>query len=182
MSVSIGLVELRSIPVGYELCDAMLKSADVELVRAAPACPGKFLIMVSGAVGAVKAACATAQTLAHKRAVMIERIDNIHDDVVRALKTREKNLEIKSLGSVECRAALGAIVCADVIVKSGNVSLISVRLAQGIGGKGYVNYTGDIAAVKAAMDTCKQRCGDTVGILETCVIATPHKDLLAHLV
>ena len=52
---TLGLIELNSIARGYEVADAMLKSANVELVKAHSICPGKFIAMVSGDVGAVNA-------------------------------------------------------------------------------------------------------------------------------
>ena len=41
MGKSIGLLELKSIPVGVETADAVLKAANVELLTASPTCPGK---------------------------------------------------------------------------------------------------------------------------------------------
>lgn len=54
MKKSIGLVELKSIPIGIEVADMMLKTANVELVLANPICPGKYVIIVSGNVGSVE--------------------------------------------------------------------------------------------------------------------------------
>ena len=56
MGKSIGLLELKSIPVGIETADAVLKAANVELLTATPTCPGKYVIIICGAVGAVKSA------------------------------------------------------------------------------------------------------------------------------
>ena len=43
---SLGIVESRSIAAGAELTDMMVKGADVELVKAATICSGRFLIQV----------------------------------------------------------------------------------------------------------------------------------------
>jgi microcompartment protein CcmL/EutN len=45
---SIGMVELGSIAAGYQVCDAMLKAAEVELVLARSICSGKYMVMVRG--------------------------------------------------------------------------------------------------------------------------------------
>ena len=50
MGKSIGLLELKSIPVGIETADAVLKAANVELLTATPTCPGKYVIIICGAV------------------------------------------------------------------------------------------------------------------------------------
>lgn len=43
MSQAIGILELTSIAKGMELGDAMLKSANVDLLVSKTICPGKFL-------------------------------------------------------------------------------------------------------------------------------------------
>ena len=44
MGISIGLLELKSIPVGIETADEMIKAANVQLLTASPTCPGKYII------------------------------------------------------------------------------------------------------------------------------------------
>lgn len=56
MSKAVGIVELSSIAKGMETGDAMLKSANVELLVSKTLCPGKFLLMLGGDVGAVQQA------------------------------------------------------------------------------------------------------------------------------
>ena len=46
MGKSIGLLELKSIPVGIETADAVLKAANVELLTATPTYPGKYVIII----------------------------------------------------------------------------------------------------------------------------------------
>ena len=53
---TIGLAELTSITYGIAASDAMLKAGQVTLLRSAPACPGKYLILIAGDTGEVKAA------------------------------------------------------------------------------------------------------------------------------
>ena len=47
MPNAIGLIEVTSIAMGYELQDAMLKTADVELLTARTICSGKYLVIVT---------------------------------------------------------------------------------------------------------------------------------------
>lgn len=180
MGASIGLIELRSIPVGYETVDAMLKAADVKLLRANPACPGKFLAIVSGGVGAVAAACAAAERTAGKQAVVCQAIDHLDERVSDVLGGKGKADSIDALGCIETRTALSAILAADIVIKAASIRLVSIRMAQGIGGKGYVNFTGDIAAVRTAIAACEQKCADPKLIVSSCAIATPHPDLVAR--
>ena len=40
MGISIGLLELKSIPIGIQTADEMIKAANVKLLTASPTCPG----------------------------------------------------------------------------------------------------------------------------------------------
>lgn len=64
MSQAIGILELTSIAKGMEAGDAMLKSANVNLLVSKTICPGKFLLMLGGDVGAIQQAIATGTSLA----------------------------------------------------------------------------------------------------------------------
>lgn len=59
MSQAIGILELTSIAKGMELGDAMLKSANVDLLVSKTICPGKFLLMLGGDIGAIQQAIET---------------------------------------------------------------------------------------------------------------------------
>ena len=55
MVKTLGLIELNSIAKGFEVTDVMIKEADIKLISANSICPGKYIVMISGDVGAVKA-------------------------------------------------------------------------------------------------------------------------------
>ena len=56
MYKAIGVIELKSIPKGVEAADAALKSAGIEMVAAHPSCPGKYEMILTGAISDVSAA------------------------------------------------------------------------------------------------------------------------------
>ena len=47
---ALGMMELKSIARGYEAADQLVKTAEVELVTAVTACPGKFIIIIRGSI------------------------------------------------------------------------------------------------------------------------------------
>lgn len=51
---AIGLVEINSIAKGFEVCDAMAKTANVTVLVAKSICPGKYIVMIGGDVAAVR--------------------------------------------------------------------------------------------------------------------------------
>ena len=56
MYQAVGILELKSIAKGIEACDAALKSAGIRLVSSHPSCPGKYEIVLTGAISDVTAA------------------------------------------------------------------------------------------------------------------------------
>ncbi len=51
---TIGLIESNSVAKGVESADYMIKAAEVDLIMARSACPGRYLVMISGDVGSVQ--------------------------------------------------------------------------------------------------------------------------------
>ena len=65
MYQAIGIIELKSIAKGIEATDAALKSAGIRLVQAHPSCPGKYEIILTGAISDVTAAVEVVNHLLH---------------------------------------------------------------------------------------------------------------------
>ncbi|KJS46948.1 MAG: propanediol utilization protein, partial [Peptococcaceae bacterium BRH_c23] len=62
MKRAIGLLELKNMTKGILAADAMLKAANVEMIISQPMCPGKYVVMVAGDVGAVQSAVKSGRT------------------------------------------------------------------------------------------------------------------------
>ena len=82
MSQAIGILELTSIAKGMELGDAMLKSANVDLLVSKTICPGKFLLMLGGDIGAIQQAIETGTSQAGEMLVDSLVLANIHPSVL----------------------------------------------------------------------------------------------------
>lgn len=181
MKKAIGLIELKSIPIGIQTADEMLKAANVDLILANPICPGKYMILISGDVGAVNNSIKTGINIADTFLVESHVINNIHEDVLLAVSGVSDAKEIKSIGTIETISALTSIKAADIAVKASNVKLLEVRIAKGLGGKGFLIMTGEISSVKSAVKSCENELGKMGEITSTSVIASPHKDLIEKL-
>ena len=181
MGKSIGLIELKSIPAGVQTADEMLKAANVELLVATAICPGKYIIIISGQVGAVKSSMETGRQTAGVFLICHHIINNVHASVPAALVGTTDVERITSLGMVETMSALTAVRAADIAAKASNITLMEVRVARGLGGKGYLIFTGEVSAVKSALNSCLNQLADTGEITSTCAIPSPHKGLLEKL-
>lgn len=178
MRKSIGFVEVKSIPVGIQTADEMLKAGNIEVLLATPICPGKYVIIVSGQVGPVKAAMAKAEMVAGMYLIEAYHLDNINEKVLPAISGVTEVEDIKAVGTVETISALTSVIAADIAVKAAKVEIVDIRIARGLGGKGFFMITGEVSSVKQAIQATLNRMGEEGVIISTSVIASPHKDLI----
>ena len=151
---AIGILELSSIAVGYRAQDAMLKAARVDLLLARTICSGKYLIAICGDVASVTASVGTGAQEADGFVIEKRVISRVHPSVFPAIGgSVEAPAETGALGVVETFSASSIIDAADAAAKAANVLLLRIHLAMAIGGKGFMLLTGDVANVRAAVET-----------------------------
>lgn len=178
MKRAIGLLEIKNITKGILVADAMLKAANVELVQSQPLCPGKYVVMVGGDVGAVLSAVLSGKNAGGSENIVDEFVlPNIHPDVFQALAGCTEVKQIKSLGIIESYSAASAIVAADTAAKAAAVQIVEVRLARGMGGKAVVSVTGEVGAVTAAVRAGSNAIEKTGFLVDQLIIAAPHHSL-----
>jgi microcompartment protein CcmL/EutN len=179
---SIGLIELTSIAAGFQVSDAMLKAAAVEMVLARSICSGKYMVMVRGEVGAVQAAVSAGAVAGKFSVIDSFVIPNLHESVFPAISGATKIEALEALGIVESFSVASLIEGADAAVKAANVQLIEIRLAMALGGKAFVTLTGDVAAVEAAVDAAAQVVGQKGLLVNKVVIPRPRPELLNEMI
>ena len=178
---AIGLIELRSIARGMKTTDAILKAADVELLRAHVVCPGKYIILVAGTISHVKNAVSIGQQIAPEVVVDHFVLSNVHPSVFPALTATTEIENVKAIGVVETFTLAASIVAADLAVKAAPVDLIEIRLPFAMGGKAFTVFTGEVSAVRSAVQTAADRLKDE-GVIDSFeVIPSPHPDLIEKL-
>jgi len=174
---TIGSVELTSIAVGMHVADEMVKSANVDLVMARPACPGHYLIIVAGDTGSVTTAVETGRNIGKKTVIDWFTIPSIHPSVIPALCGTSMAPEITALGVIETYTTVSCILAADAAAKSGMVDLIEIRSASGLGGKAFVTMTGDVGSVEASVAAGVEGVGDSGPVASHVVIPSPSEEL-----
>ncbi|MEE0229530.1 MAG: BMC domain-containing protein, partial [Peptococcaceae bacterium] len=146
---AIGMVEFNSIARGIYVADQMVKISDVEIATAAPTCPGKYIAIVYGDVAAVEASVKIGERMAEEFFVDSLLIPNVDAGVFPAITGATMPQRIQAVGIIESFSLATMIVCADAVLKTAEVEAIELRLGNGLGGKSYFTFTGDVAAVKA---------------------------------
>lgn len=177
MNKAIGMVEYKTVSSGMRVADRMVKTAEVELLQADTVCPGKFIVLISGDLSAVRAAVDSAVALDSEQLIDSFVLGNPHDSIFSALYGATDVGEPNALGVLETFSAAAAIVAADTAAKTAMVDLIELRLARGMCGKSYMLITGEIAAVEAAINKAKQDAGDDGMFLDSSVIPNPDRKL-----
>jgi microcompartment protein CcmL/EutN len=182
MNKAIGGVELSSVAKGLETADAMLKTAEVGLLLSRSICAGKYIVLVSGEVGAVNAAVEAGANKAAHALVDNFVIPNIHPEVFPAIAGTAVVTELEALGVIESFSVAALIEAADAAVKSADVKLVEVRLAMALGGKAFVTMTGSVAAAETAVLAGAAVAGKKGFLVEKVVIAKPRKELLREMI
>jgi microcompartment protein CcmL/EutN len=179
---SIGLIELSSIAAGFQVTDAMLKAAGVELVLARSICSGKYMVMVRGEVGAIEASVSAGISAGTFSVIDSFVIPNIHESVFTAIAGTTKIEALEALGVVESFSVASLIEGADAAAKAANVELIEIRLAMALGGKAFVTLTGNVAAVQSAVDAGAHMVSQKGMLVNRVVIPHPRPELLTEMI
>ncbi len=181
MGPAIALLEFDSIAVGIRAGDAMAKRAPLETLHAGSVQPGKYLVLAGGAVADVEEA-RTAGREAGAEALLDEVfLPDVHPDVIQALTGGRRPAEGEALGIVETRTVAAVIGAADAGVKGALVRLLEVRLADGLGGKGYALLSGQLSAVEAAVDLGIASLAAEDLLVQRVVIPRIHDEMLENL-
>lgn len=178
MNQAIGVIEFVSIARGMDTTDRMLKVAQVQLLKSCTCCPGKYLTIIGGNSESVKYAMKEGEYYGGEYVVEIHEIHNVHGQLIPAMLQTNPIEEPQAIGIMEFYSVTSGIAAADAAAKAANVSLIEVRLGYAVGGKGLVLLTGDLEAVKTAVQVALEQEGYR---LQTAVIARPEQSLLESL-
>lgn len=181
MLKAIGMVELNSIAKAVETADAMIKAAEVNLIFSKAVCPGKFIIMVSGDVGAVNASVDAGVYNGGQFIVESIIIPNISSKVITAFSGVTNVDNVNAIGIMEFFDIASSVKAADNAVKTALVELMDIRLGISIGGKSYVVLTGDVSAVQEAIEAGIREAKEAGTLINKAIIPNPTKELFTSL-
>lgn len=177
---ALALLELDSIAAGIEAGDAMAKRAPIDVIRAGTVHPGKYLVLVGGAVADVEEALEAGREVAASSVLDAVLLPNVHPDVVTAIRGARREAGGEALGIIETATVAAVIEAADAGLKGARVRLLELRLADDLGGKGYLLFDGLVADVEAAVEIGSARIAGSPG-LERRVISQLHGEMAANL-
>ena len=182
MSRCIGFLEYISIAKGIEAADLISKNTVIEILLAAPNCPGRYQILFSGDVGAVKEAVDLAKGIADFNFLDSLVLPRIEDRVFSALFSPDAVDIGDAIGIFETLTMTATIEGADTMVKTSGVDIIEIRLGKGLAGKSYVIVTGTMQNVRSAMEAALEGVKERGVLIASVVIPSVNRELIPHLV
>jgi len=184
MREAIGMSELTSVGIGYQVQDAMLKAADVELVLGRTICSGKFINVVTGNVAGVNAAMSAGLDAAPDGVIDHMIIPNVHPTVFPALGQSVVLPDDKpgAVGVIETYSAASALEAADVAAKTSAVTLFRIHLAMAVGGKGFVMMAGTVADCNTGVENGAELVREKGLLVSAVVIPGPSSELFSEFI
>jgi microcompartment protein CcmL/EutN len=170
---AIAMIEFSSIAVGITTGDAMVKASPLGSIYAGTVHPGKYLVLVSGDTASVDEALGVGLDVGASSVLDSVFLPDIHPAVTGAIAGGDEAawLTGTALGIVETDRVATVLQAADAGVKAAFVELSAVRMADGLGGKGYVLFSGEVADVEAAVEAAESWAAGAGHLLEARVIS-----------
>jgi microcompartment protein CcmL/EutN len=183
LEACIGLLELCSVARGVEVTDAVLKEASVEVLFASPVQPGKYVLLFTGGVQDVTASARRGAELAGSDLVDQLIIQQVHEQVVPMLRRTggRINGQLDAIGVIETTTIAASVVASDHALKTANVDLIDLRIANGLGGKSFFTLTGEVSDVRSSIAAGASLAQERGHLAREIVIPRPHEELGRYL-
>lgn len=180
---ALAIFEFTSISAGIVAGDAMVKAAPLGAIHAGTVHPGKYLVMVSGDTASVDEAVRAGTEAGSGAITDMVFLPDVHPSVVSAVQGNMMQAAVgeEALGVVETTTVPAAIDAADAGVKAAAADLAAIRLADGLGGKGYVMFSGVVAEVEAALEAAVASAELHGALFRSDLIAQLHGEMADNL-
>jgi microcompartment protein CcmL/EutN len=157
--VALAALEMATIAQGVLVADQVAKTAQVEIYHAEAVSPGKFVLVFGGPVGEVTASHRRGVEAAGSSLTDALLLPQCHADVFAALEGQAQGPAGEALGIIETSAVPATLLAADKAAKTAPIKLRVIRLANQLGGKGFVYLDGTVSDVNAAVRAAREVAG-----------------------
>lgn len=177
MDRSLGMIEFNTIAKGIEASDWMVKSARVDIVMANTMCPGRFLILVKGKLGDVKEAIEVGKRRYGDNVRDFFVLGNPHKSLYQALEGTYLYEKVEAMGIIETNAVPSILFAADQGAKAAQVKVVRISMANNLGGKGLIIFTGDLGSVEEAVQVAALNSESRGTLIDFSIIPNPDKKI-----
>ena len=181
---ALGIIDFTSVATGIAAGDAMVKASPLGSLYAGTVHPGRYLVLVSGDTASVDVAMGVGRDLGKTDVLAWVFLPDVHRSVAAAIAAGGTAAAIaaEALGVVETGTVSAAVHAADAGVKAANVVLSALQMADGLGGKGYVLFSGSVAEVEAAVEAAAERIDQDAALVRAVVVPQLHPEMHHNLV
>jgi microcompartment protein CcmL/EutN len=160
---SLAVFDIADVASGYAAIDAIDKRAHVVIEGAGPIEPGRFLLLVSGAIAEIEQAWAAVAS-GEIAASVVDGccIWQVHPLLWAGLGGA-RNAPTDAIGIVDGATVSSTLAACDLALKEARVGLVGVRLAVGLGGRSHFAISGAHADVAASVDAAERSLGPRGG-------------------
>jgi microcompartment protein CcmL/EutN len=177
MDPALALIEFSSIAVGIQAGDAMVKKAPIASIKAGTVQAGKYLVLITGEVAEVEEALRAGVEWGSDTVIDTVFLPQVHPAVVQAIGGDRVEGTGPALGVVETSDVAATIQAADAGVKGANVTLREIRLADGLGGKAFCLFRGEVQDIEAAVEIGIGSLPDPLVLVGQVVIPQLHPEM-----
>lgn len=174
---AIAVLEFDSVALGTRAADAMVKRAPIDTFRIGTVQPGKYLILIGGSVAAVEESRVEGLRVGGDAVTDEIFLPDVHPQVFAAVSGKRQPNTGDALGIIETCPIPANVTAADKAVKASRVTILEIRLGDGLGGKGITHLAGAVHDVEVAIEAAiaaAERPG--VGVRHT-IIPIQHPEL-----
>lgn len=180
---ALALVEVSSIATGYRVLNELIKRAPVHILDANLTEPSKFVIVFWGPLAAVEEAMEAALETAGSKLLFRLLIPYAHRNLITALAGSMFTEEFyDTIGVVDCESLSATLIACDRALKDAHVSLVGLRLVNGLGGRGFFVVHGaqhDVeAAVGAAAAAVEEGSGPLGRVVQSAVVTQVQAEMV----
>jgi microcompartment protein CcmL/EutN len=170
-------LEFESIAIGIRVGDAMVKRAPLKTLHCGTVQPGRYLVLAGGEVADLEEARAAALEVGGESLRDEILLHDVHPDVVAALRGGRRKRYGGALGIFETKTVPAVIHAADRAVKGAIITILDIRLSDGLGGKGYSLFGGEVADVEAAIELAEASLDQPGLLVASVVIPSLHGEM-----
>jgi bacterial microcompartment shell protein len=175
---ALGMIEYKSVARGIFSCDTMVKKAPVRIIETHAVCPGKYFTIIAGEVAEVDEAMKAGIASGGDMVVADLFLPYVHRTIIPAMAGTTKIKSFDAIGVIETFSVAVCVKAADIAAKETPIELVEIRLANGLGGKGYFVMTGKLPDVEESLAKAKEYVKHEGMLAASELIASPHPDLL----
>lgn len=180
MKGSLILIEFKNIATAFYILNELTENFNLEVVISKPLCPGRYILVFSGGMGEVSEAEISIKEIkkdSKHSNISVRVIGSIEQGIVEKINSPMNYPGvIRGLGILEMVNSVEIIRAADLLYKSGDIEIISIKIGLGLGAKGIVLVEGTESDLHNGISKIEAEAGRKV--ISSQIINSPEKKFL----